>query len=69
MEYITQDVIAYMVKDRGIDFDKAMHQFYTSATYEKLMDEETGLYLEGSAFVYEIYKSECIDGGLYQSFI
>lgn len=38
MEYITQDAIAYMVKDRGIDFDKAMHQFYTSATYEKLME-------------------------------
>lgn len=58
MEYITQDIIAYIVEEEQIEFDEAMQRFYTSITYEKLLDEETGLYLEGSAFVYDIYRDE-----------
>lgn len=66
MEYITQDIVAFLVDDRGLDYAEAMRLFYTSETYEKILDEETGLYLEGSAYLYDILKTELEHGELTQ---
>ena len=66
MEYITQDIVAFLVDDRGMDYAEAMRLFYTSETYEKILDEETGLYLEGSAYLYDIFKTELEHGELTQ---
>ncbi len=67
MEYITQDVIAYLMEDQPLDMAEAMRQFYTSETYEKLLDEETGLYLESSAYIYDLFKDECQSGRILQN--
>jgi hypothetical protein len=66
MEYATQDIISYMVEDNNIDFVDAMQEFYASETCNKLFDEETGLYLESSAYVYDIFKHERQAGYLVQ---
>lgn len=44
-----------------------MKVFYNSETYEKLLDEDTGLYLEGAPYVYEILKDEMEQGHLIQN--
>lgn len=67
IEYITQDIVAFLVEDRQIDIAEAMRVFYNSETYEKLLDEETGLYLEGAPYVYEILKDEVEQGHLIQN--
>ena len=66
IEYIVQDVIAYLVEDEALDVKEAMYQFYTSKIYEKLLDEETGLYLESSPCIYEIFRAEQKEGHLVQ---
>lgn len=66
MEYITQDIVAFLADDRQLDYTEAMRVFYTSETYEKILDEETGLYLEGSAYIYDILKTELDHGKLTQ---
>ena len=58
IEYTTQEVIGYLIEDNGITMDQAMGQFYMSDTFEKLSDVETGLYLDGSTYVYELLKRE-----------
>lgn len=58
IEYTTQDVIRYLVEDKGVVMEQAMDQFYMSETFEKLSDIETGFYLEGSAYIYEMLKRE-----------
>ena len=58
IEYTTQEVIEYLIEDDGITMEQAMVQFYMSDTFEKLSDVETGLYLDGSAYVYELLKRE-----------
>ena len=63
-EYITQDIVGYIMEDDGVDMITAMHRFFTSMTYEKLMDMETGLYRESSAYVYSMYTDECVRGML-----
>lgn len=58
IEYTTQEVIGYLIEDKGITIEQAMEQFYLSDTFDKLNDVETGLYLEGSTYVYELLKRE-----------
>lgn len=58
VEYTTQDLIAFIMEDFALDMEDAMSHVYLSTTFSKLTDVETGLYLEGSAFVYELLKKE-----------
>lgn len=67
MEYNIQDIIEYIVQDFRIEYDQAMQIFYNSQTFDKLMDIETGLYLESSAYVYGIFQGERNFGCLVQA--
>lgn len=67
MEYSIQDIIEFMVKDSQLEYDAAMQIFYNSQTFDKLMDIETGLYLESSAYVYGIFQDERNFGNLIQA--
>ena len=58
IEYTTQEVVGYLIEDNAITIEQAMEQFCLSDTFEKLSDVETGLYLEGSTYVYELLKRE-----------
>lgn len=58
IEYTTQEVVRYLIEDNGISMELAMEQFYMSEVFEKLHDIETGLYLDGSAYIYEMLKRE-----------
>ena len=58
VEGITKDVILYLMQDSNLDFEDALSQFYNSETFAKLSDEKTGLYVESSAYIYEIFKGE-----------
>ena len=67
IEYITQDILAYLMEEKDIDWPEAMRIFYSSKTYEKLYDAETGLYLESSAYVFSILIDELKYGKIIQS--
>jgi hypothetical protein len=67
MEYITQDIVSFIMEDANVPMEEAMYRFYTSQTYDKLVDEDTGLYLESSASVYDIFKTEQALGKLSQT--
>jgi hypothetical protein len=57
-EAITQEIIVFIMIDNDMELEAAMNLFYNSVTFEKLHDKETGLYLEGSAYVYEFLIDE-----------
>jgi hypothetical protein len=61
IEYIIRDIISFIIVDKDEKLEAAMYSFYNSQTFEKLNDIETGLYLDSSAYVYEIFKEE-LDG-------
>ena len=58
VEGISKDIIGYLMEDYGYDLTTALKEFYNSETFAKLLDEATGLYIESSAYVYEILKNE-----------
>ena len=66
IEGITQDLIIFVVEDKGNDIEEAMKLVYNSATFEKLSNHDTGLYRESSAYVYELLKDELREGKIIQ---
>ena len=55
IEYITQDIVSRLMEEENLSMEEALNQFYTSQTFSKLIDQETGLYLDASASVYGIF--------------
>ena len=58
IEYIVQDIVDMFSSDQNIEYDEAMNKFYNSKVFEKLQDKETGLYVESSEYVYDLFKDE-----------
>ena len=67
IEYMIQDVVDMLATDQNIEYDEAMNKFYNSEVFEKLQDEETGLYLESSGYVYDLFKDELNFGHIIQA--
>lgn len=67
IEYIVQDIVDMLTTDQSIEYDEAMNKFYNSEVFEKLQDIETGLYLESSAYVYDLFRDEMNFGHIIQA--
>lgn len=67
MEYIVQDIVDMFSSDQNIEYDEAMNKFYNSKVFEKLQDKETGLYVESSEYVYDLFKDEMNFGQIVQA--
>lgn len=66
IEGIVQDMVEYLVLDYELDMASALNLIYDSQTYAKLADPATGLYIESSAYVFELLKTELLMGELVQ---
>ena len=67
LEYIVQDIVDMFSSDKNIEYDEAMNKFYNSEVFEKLQDIETGLYMESSEYVYDLFKDEINFGRIVQA--
>ena len=67
IEYITQDIVSWIMEEEKLSMEEALNHFYTSETFLKLTDQETGLYLDSSASVYSLYQDERKYGKLVQN--
>ena len=67
IEYIVQDIVDMFSSDQDIEYDEAMNKFYNSKVFEKLQDKDTGLYMESSEYVYDLFKDEINFGRIVQA--
>ena len=67
IEYIIKDIVDMFSSDQYIEYDEAMNKFYNSKVFEKLQDKETGLYMESSEYVYDLFKDEINFGRIVQA--
>ncbi len=67
MEYMIEDIVEIISEDQGIEYDVALAEVFKSQIYEKIMDEETGLYRESPAYVYGLYQDELNFGMIVQA--
>lgn len=66
IEYITSDIVSFIMEENNISMIEAMQRLYSSETFSKLNDIETGLYVESPTYVYDIYKTEKQNGQIIQ---
>ena len=62
IEYATQDLVAMIVEREGRSIQDAMGIVYHSRLHDKLQDVDTGLYLEGSEYLYGLLNEERGEG-------
>ena len=67
IEYIIQNIVDMLATDQNIEYDEAMNMFYNSEVFEKLLDQETGLYLESSGYIYDLFRDERNFGHIVQA--
>lgn len=66
IEFISQDIIEKICENQNVEYDEPMNLFYNSQFFEKLQDDATGLYLEGSDYLYELFADEMKFGKIIQ---
>jgi len=58
IQNIISQVVAYIAEDNAITTEDALRIFFSSELSKKIEDIETGYYLEGASYIYEILKKE-----------
>jgi len=58
IECLAKDMAEMLVDDFGWDIHKALSVLYNSKTFAKIEDEATGLYYQGSVYVYNFLLEE-----------
>lgn len=61
-EAIATDLAELLTKDYKLSITDALDTLYTSDTYAKLSDPNTGLYFQSSLYVYSFLKEELTTG-------
>jgi hypothetical protein len=66
IERITVDLIEMCMDHHQLDFEQATSYVMASETHMKLIDPETGLYMDSSSAVYHLLESERLHGKIVQ---
>lgn len=61
-EGLASDLVQFLMKDYEIDLQTALSTLYESDTYSKISDPSTGLYFQGSRYVYTYLQNELQNG-------
>lgn len=61
-EAMTTDLAELLSKDYNISIIESLDILYSSETFSKLSDPNTGLYFQSSLYVYSILKNELTTG-------
>ena len=67
MEYITRDIVSWIMESENVSMSEALRAFYSSETFDKLTNPDTGLYLDSSAAVYALFEDERAHGHIVQN--
>jgi len=62
IEELVKDLILKLMENRRVTMPEALGLVYNSDTYEKILDLETGLFSQSTAYVYEILSRELTQG-------
>ena len=58
IECLKEDLIAMLMDTYGVSLDEAADQLYNSRTYSLLENEQSGLYYQGSVYVFDMLREE-----------
>lgn len=67
-EALATDLAELLAKDFDMSITEALDALYSSDTYTKLCNPNTGLYFQSSLYVYSFLKNELLTAKLGQNF-
>ena len=53
-----EEIVSYLQEDYGMKIIDAFNTVYNSNIYKKLIDTETGLYIQSPLYIYDYLKEE-----------
>lgn len=62
IEEISKEIVLLLIEEHQMSLNEAFKALYTSDTYSRLIDIETGLYAQSTAYVYEYLDKELATG-------
>ena len=62
IEELVKDLVLKLMEDQKLSMANALEAVYNSDTYVKILDVETGLYSQSTAYVYAILQRELKEG-------
>ncbi|MDE6534935.1 MAG: hypothetical protein K2K82_02885 [Muribaculaceae bacterium] len=57
-EGVATDLVEYLIKDLNVSLSEALNILYNSELFSKLSNPATGLYYQGSRYVYTFLQHE-----------
>ena len=67
IEELVKNLVLKLMEDRKVSLSTALGLVYNSDTYEKILDLETGLFSQSTAYVYSILSRELSLGRITES--
>ncbi|MGN1157039.1 MAG: hypothetical protein ACI4TK_12755 [Agathobacter sp.] len=62
IEELVKDLVLKLIEEQKMSMKDALYTIYCSDTYEKILDRETGLFAQSTAYVYSILLRELKKG-------
>lgn len=62
IEELVKELTLRLMSERGISIREALDTLYNSETYTKILNLETGLFSQSTAYVYSILETEILTG-------
>ena len=62
IEYLASELTEMVMEHYGWDMLKALDTVYNSETFAKVNDPKTGMYYQGSVYIFDFLKSEIETG-------
>jgi hypothetical protein len=62
IEELVKDLVLKLIEEQKMSMSAALDAVYNSDTYEKVLDLETGLFAQSTAYVYAILLRELKEG-------
>lgn len=62
IEELVKDLVLKLMEEHKMSMNEALDTVYNSDTYTKVLDLETGLFSQSTAYVYSILQRELREG-------
>ncbi len=62
IEELVKDLVLKLIEEQKMSISEALDAVYNSDTYAKVLDLETGLFSQSTAYVYSILQRELKEG-------
>lgn len=66
IEDITRELAEWLMSERHLSAKEALQTIYTSDTYRTLINHDSGLYSQSTAYIYEYLENELNTGKMSQ---